>query len=143
MILASSIIPIYNKISQGTSVQNTNAGSGVKTGQIQNSAVTTSKIADGAITPGKIGFYSNVIIVATSGGDYASPVDAMNSIADASESNPYLVKIMPGVYNIGSNSVQMKPYVDIEGSGENVTKITGNCGDILHINAENVFFLYN
>ena len=121
-----SILSQNIKEADGTSGQDTNNGSGIKTGHIQDSAVTTSKIADGAITPGKIGFYSNVIIVATSGGDYASPVEAMNSITDASESNPYLVKIMPGVYNIGSNSVQMKPYVDIEGSGENTTKIIGN-----------------
>jgi hypothetical protein len=33
---------------------------------------------------------------------------------------------MPGVYDIGSSSVVMQEYVDIEGSGENVTKIIGN-----------------
>jgi hypothetical protein len=129
----------------GTSGQDTNTGSGIKTGHIQNDAVTAqkiknrsiaarhlrnnavikSKIADRAVIPSKIGFYSNVIIVAPSGGDYTSPVDAMNSITDASATNPYLVKIMPGVYDIGTNSVQMKPYVDIEGSGEVTTKITG------------------
>lgn len=32
---------------------------------------------------------------------------------------------MPGVYDIGTNSLVMQAYVDIEGSGENVTKITG------------------
>jgi hypothetical protein len=32
---------------------------------------------------------------------------------------------MPGVYDIGNNSLQMQPYVDIEGSGENVTTISG------------------
>ncbi|MBI4838223.1 MAG: hypothetical protein HY806_03605 [Nitrospirae bacterium] len=93
---------------------------------ISDGTVTTSKIADGAVTPSKIGFYDNVIIVAPSGGDFTSPLDAVNSITDASATNPYLVKIMPGVYNIGMNSIQMKPYVDIEGSGENVTKIMGN-----------------
>lgn len=104
------------KEADGTSGQDTNTGSGIKTGHIQ----------DGAVTPAKIGFYSNVIIVAPSGGDFTSPVDAMNAITDASASNPYLVKIMPGVYNIGSNSVRMKPYVDIEGSGENVTIVSGS-----------------
>ena len=33
---------------------------------------------------------------------------------------------MPGVYNIGSGTLQMVSYVDIEGSGEKVTRITGN-----------------
>ncbi len=173
-----SILSQNIKEADGTTGQDTNSGSGIKTGHIQDGAittpkivdgavstskiadgavtdakitgpisgsklgththsgsdiadgsVTTSKIAAGAITPDKVGFYNNVIIVAPSGGDFTSPVDAMNSISDASESNPYLVKIMPGVYNVGSSSVQMKPYVDIEGSGENATKIIGNSGD--------------
>lgn len=67
--------------------------------------------------------YANVIVVAKSGGDFTDPVAALNSILDSSANNPYLVKIMPGVYNLGS-SLQMIPYVDIEGSGANVTKIT-------------------
>jgi hypothetical protein len=39
----------------GTSGQNTNSGSGVKTGHIQDGAVTTSKIANGAVTASKLG----------------------------------------------------------------------------------------
>ena len=70
--------------------------------------------------------YSNTIIIAKSGGDFADPVAAINSISDASESNAYLLKIMPGVYNIGGNAVKMKRYVDIEGSGETTTKIISN-----------------
>jgi hypothetical protein len=42
-----------------------------------------------------------------------------------SDTNPCLLKIMPGVYDIGSTPLQMQGYVDIEGSGENTTKITG------------------
>lgn len=181
------VLSQHIKEADGTSDQNTNSGSGVKTGHIQDGAVTTGKIIDGAVTDAKItgpisaskisttglnadtvdgkhasdlanaihshsqtdvtGLssalagkadvshnhdnlyqkkYANVIVVAKSGGDFTSPVDAMNSITDASSTNPYLVSIMPGVYNIGLISLQMKPYVDIEGSGENVTKITGN-----------------
>ena len=33
---------------------------------------------------------------------------------------------MPGYYDIGTSSVQMQPYVDVEGSGENTTIITGH-----------------
>lgn len=51
-------------------------------------------------------------------------------ITDASATNPYLVKIMPGVYDIGTISVQMKPYVDIEGSGENITRIVGGAYNV-------------
>ncbi|MBI4710219.1 MAG: hypothetical protein HY759_03830 [Nitrospirae bacterium] len=106
------------KEADGTSGQDTNSGSGVKTGHIQN----------GAVTPSKIGFYRRVVVVAPSGGDFTSPVDAVNSITDASATNPYLVKIMPGVYDLGGNGIQMKSYVDIEGSGENITKIIGGIG---------------
>jgi len=52
-------------------------------------------------------------------------LNAMSGISDAGETNPYLIIIEPGVYNIGTNSLQMKSYVDIQGSGENVTTITG------------------
>ena len=58
---------------------------------------------------------ANVVVVAADGsGDFTSSVDAMNAIVDAGEAKPYLVKIMPGVYNIGSGLVAMKAYVDIK-----------------------------
>jgi hypothetical protein len=66
----------------------------------------------------------NVITVAKGNGKFTDPVAAVNSITDASETNPYLVVIGPGVYTIMQTLV-MKPYVDIAGSGENITKITG------------------
>ena len=88
-------------------------------------AVTADKLGDDAVTPGKISYNRNVIIVAPTGGDFTSPVAALASITDASESNPYLVKLMPGLYNIGGGSVIMKEYVDLEGSGEIVTCIVG------------------
>ena len=53
-------------------------------------------------------------------------LNALDAITDASATNPYLIIIEPGVFDIGSNSLVMKEYVDIEGSGESVTKITGN-----------------
>lgn len=65
--------------------------------------------------------YKNVVIVAKSGGEYTSIQAALDSITDASESNPYLVWVAPGVY---TELVTMKAYVDIEGSGELTTKIT-------------------
>ncbi len=53
-------------------------------------------------------------------------LNALSKISDASATNPYLIIIEPGIYDIGANSLQMKSYVDVQGSGENVTKITGN-----------------
>jgi hypothetical protein len=52
-------------------------------------------------------------------------LEALASITGASAAEPYLLKIEPGIYDIGSNSLQMTPYVDIEGSGENTTEIEG------------------
>ena len=65
--------------------------------------------------------YRNVIVVAKSGGDFTSIQAALDSITDASDTNRYLVWVAPGVYN---ERVTMKPYVDIEGAGEQVTRIT-------------------
>ena len=62
-----------------------------------------------------------MVIVAKSGGDFTSIQSALDSITDASTSNRYLVYVAPGVY---SEQVTMKPYVDIQGSGELTTKIT-------------------
>ena len=50
--------------------------------------------------------------------------NAVDGITDNSATNPYLVKIEPGVYDLGSLNVAMKQYVDIEGSGELVTTVT-------------------
>mgnify|MGYP003588964999 CR=1 FL=1 len=66
----------------------------------------------------------NVVTVAKANGKFTDPVAAVASITDASATNPYLVVIGPGVYTITS-PLQMKPYVDIAGCGENVTRITG------------------
>jgi hypothetical protein len=66
----------------------------------------------------------NVITVAKANGKFTDPVAAGNSISSASATNPYLVLIGPGVYTI-SQTLVMKPYVHVAGSGEDVTKITG------------------
>jgi hypothetical protein len=63
----------------------------------------------------------NVKTVAKSGGDFTTISAALASITDASDSNRYLIHVAPGVY---SESVTMKPFVDIEGSGELTTTIT-------------------
>jgi hypothetical protein len=73
--------------------------------------------------------YGNVAVVATSGGDYRNPLDAMGRLSEwcmePHASNPCLLKIMPGIYDLGMDSLVMQPYVDIEGSGEETTKISG------------------
>ena len=55
---------------------------------------------------------TNVVTVATTGGDFTSIQAALTSITDNSASNKYLVRVGPGTY---TETVQMKQYVDIEG----------------------------
>jgi hypothetical protein len=51
---------------------------------------------------------------------------ALAGIATASATNPWLLKIEPGIYDLGALSLALKPYVDVEGSGERATTIRGN-----------------
>ncbi len=81
-------------------------------------------------TPGAAGpgyDLANVVWVATSGGDFTSLSAALASITDSSETNPYVIKIAPGIYT-ETAQVVLKNYVDVEGSGQDVTTITCECG---------------
>src|SRR5262249_7936873 len=50
---------------------------------------------------------------------------AVKSIVLPSATNQWLVKVEPGTYDVSpAGSLLMRPFVDIEGSGEAVTKIT-------------------
>ncbi len=73
----------------------------------------------------------NVVLVSQVGGDFSDPVAALEAIGTtlppASPGNRYVVKINPGVYSV-SDSVEMKPYVDLEGSGIKTTVIRGAIG---------------
>lgn len=114
---------------------------------IIDGTIATSKISDGAVTDAKITGpistsklnigttqetvaagdhnhdvlyqkkYGNVVVVAQSGGDFTSiqaAIDSINPTAD----NPYLIKVMPGIY---SESIRMKDYIHLAGSGRDVT----------------------
>ncbi|SPQ01812.1 hypothetical protein NBG4_720005 [Candidatus Sulfobium mesophilum] len=74
--------------------------------------------------------YSNVVTVDSSGGDYTNPAAAMTNYSkwcpSPSAASPCLLKILPGVFDVGTGSVVMQPYIDIEGSGEDTTVITGS-----------------
>lgn len=80
--------------------------------------------------------YKRTIVVSPvgDGADTVANGDALLSalagIADASEANPYLIKLEPGVYELADEGqmvpLRMKDWVDIEGSGENATKITSS-----------------
>jgi hypothetical protein len=117
---------------------------GIDAVNITTGSISSNRIENFSILPSKMAFYGKVAIVATSGGDYNNPAAAMSDSAVAawcgtpSTDNRCLLKIMPGVYNLGtcdtsgtppfSCVLYMKEYIDIEGSGENTTKITGAIG---------------
>jgi len=73
--------------------------------------------------------YANVIVVAQSGGDYTDLIAAASfANTAASVNNPYLIKVMPGIYNV-SQSVNLNPYVSLDGAGTTATIIRGSNSD--------------
>jgi len=50
--------------------------------------------------------------------------DVLAGITKASKENPYLLKLDGGIYDLGIQTLRMKPFVDIEGSGQEHTTIT-------------------
>lgn len=74
--------------------------------------------------------------VGTEGENGVALLDALAGITDASAGKPYLLKIEPGVYNLDTSPLTMKPFVDIEGSGELATRITRASGSTL-VGADN------
>lgn len=134
----NEVTSVKLKEADGTSGQDTNSGSGVKTGHIQDGAISTSKIVDGAVTDAKITGpisaakitdgvfqkrYANVVVVAKNGGDFNTINAALASITNASADNQYLVNIMPGTYY---EQISTKDYVMLKGAGREVTKISYN-----------------
>ncbi|MDG1265543.1 MAG: pectinesterase family protein, partial [Ilumatobacter sp.] len=70
---------------------------------------------------------ARVIWVADDGtGDFLKLSTALASITDATATKPYVIKIAPGTYTEEAN-VAMKNYVDVEGSGQDITTIKGSC----------------
>lgn len=130
----------------------------VKTADLATGAVTDAKIT-GPISTGKLSVgvtsgtvaagnhnhdgiyqrkYGNVIVVATSGGEYDNPMDAINDInawcQDRSSSHSCLMKIMPGVYDVGASALNIPSYVGIEGAGADETVLTSSGSTTVHIN---------
>ena len=65
---------------------------------------------------------ANTLIVSPTNGDFDSVADAMDSITDSSASNPYLVRVFPGIYDETSTVVVPK-FVELVGAGTSATVI--------------------
>jgi hypothetical protein len=72
---------------------------------------------------------AQVVWVAREGGDYTKLSTALASITDNSSSKPYVIKIAPGVYT-ETQMVNLKDFVDVEGSGQGVTTLDCACGSV-------------
>jgi hypothetical protein len=70
-------------------------------------------------------YTGTLIEVLAPGPDLQSILD---NITDASADKPYLVKLGPGVYDLGTTSLVMESHVEIRGSGQDVTLIKGDVG---------------
>jgi hypothetical protein len=82
--------------------------------------VQTSAAAAGAT------YKRTVIISPVAGNSLASGtvlLNALASITTASATDRWLLKLEPGIYDLGTNALTMKSYVDIEGSGDTSTLI--------------------
>ena len=72
------------------------------------------------------GAYSRTIVVSPGPTEAASGqalLDAIAGISGNSATNTFLVKLEPGIYELGTTPLVTKPFVDIEGSGPLMTVI--------------------
>lgn len=74
----------------------------------------------------------NVITVSAENAAFTSPIDAINSIPTTgpdipSSTNPYVIRIGPGTYDLGSSQLVMREWVDIKGGtgSREATVLTG------------------
>jgi hypothetical protein len=72
-------------------------------------------------------FVTTVVVspVGTPAENGAALLAALAGITDASASKPYLLKLEPGIYDVGATTLVAKDFVDIEGSGRDVTTVQG------------------
>ena len=71
--------------------------------------------------------HKRIVVVSPVGTPAENGATLLNVIAGISPSaaEPYMLKIEPGVYDVGPNQVYTKQYLDVEGSGQISTRIRG------------------
>ncbi len=119
---ADSVLSAQIKEADGVSGQDTNSGSGIKTGHIQDGAVTDSKIS-GPISKSKLPSLANVVLVAKSGGDFTSIAAAIASVSPT-DSSPVTIRVMPGTYDEGQ-TIYLKSNVTLQADAAGTVTIHG------------------
>lgn len=85
------------------------------------------------LAPNSLVRYSHTLLVGSNGSptqNGAALLAAMSIISNANPSltNPYLLKLEPGTYDLGNQALALVPYVDLEGSGEGTTFLASSVG---------------
>jgi hypothetical protein len=83
------------------------------------------RFPDGSVQLTAAGGQSTVVVspIGTASENGTALLDALDGITTNSAATPFLLKLEPGVYDLGTSSLVMKAFVDIEGSGQGVTRI--------------------
>ncbi len=105
----------------------------VTTDKLRDDAVTGDKIAPGAVSADNLAVdavFGRILVVRNFPTDQVGNCDELRAvladITDNDVNNRYLILLEPGIYDCGTTSVEMKPFVDIAGSGRETTLITGS-----------------
>lgn len=75
------------------------------------------------------------LVIASSAAELLS---AVGGITDASATNPYVVELLPGVYDIGTQVIDLPAAVNLVGAGENVTIVRGSGEAVIRAGSGNV-----
>lgn len=98
---------------------------------------TGAKGSTGATGPAGPGFTRTVIVSPTGASATANGtllVNAVNGTADASATRPRLVLVESGVYDVGTTTLSVPAYVDLAGSGRNITTVAGEGSSVIEMN---------
>ena len=108
-------------ISAGNLIESRVGGFRFPDGSIQTTAVNTPFLAAAAGRGAGTG--ARVVRVQAGGAGDAAIAAALERIRDAGPGNRYVIALGPGVY---SGHLRMKPFVEIEGAGEDRTRIVAS-----------------
>ena len=83
--------------------------------------------AQGPAGPAGVSFVRTAL-VAGDGSDAANGLALLSALSGitASAADPWVLKLEPGIYDLGGAQLVLQPFIDLEGSGETVTRIKGS-----------------